>query len=213
MSTEIQPERPPLRERKKLRAKQAVRQAAFALFTERGYDETTVDEIADAADVSRASFFRYFKSKEDVLASNDEERRAAFLQRLERSDRPILDALKDTVHAHVAGLDEQELAETMAYFSIMLGSRTILGQAYDTRISWLRALERYLAEELPRNTDPAPAELAALLANITLSIMETLVRLVAVDPDRDFTSLLDSAFALVRLELPESPKRQRRTAR
>jgi hypothetical protein len=92
----------------------------------------------------------------------------------------------------------------------MLRSRTILGQAYDTRITWLREIERYLAAKLPEGTEPAPDVLAALLADITLSIMETVVRLVAVDPSRDFTQLVDSAFALVRLELPEPPKRQQR---
>ncbi|TDB98478.1 TetR family transcriptional regulator [Nonomuraea longispora] len=56
-----------LRERKKARTKETILREAFRLFRERGYNATTIDQIAEAAEVSPATFFRYFPTKEDLV--------------------------------------------------------------------------------------------------------------------------------------------------
>ena len=60
-----------LRERKKIKTRQAIRREAFRLIDENGYSATTVEQIADAADVSPSTFFRYFPSKESLLLADD----------------------------------------------------------------------------------------------------------------------------------------------
>ncbi|RJL31623.1 TetR/AcrR family transcriptional regulator [Bailinhaonella thermotolerans] len=65
-----------LRERKKQRTRQALVDAAARLFEEQGYDATTVEQIAAAADVSTRTFFTYFRSKADVVYHNSAERLA-----------------------------------------------------------------------------------------------------------------------------------------
>jgi AcrR family transcriptional regulator len=60
-----------LRERKKLRTRETIRREAFRLFDENGYANTTVEAIADAAEVSPSTFFRYFPTKDSVLLADD----------------------------------------------------------------------------------------------------------------------------------------------
>ncbi|NRQ39724.1 TetR family transcriptional regulator [Nonomuraea sp. NN258] len=55
-----------LRDRKKARTREAILREAFRLFRERGYAATTVEQIAEAAEVSPATFFRYFPTKEHL---------------------------------------------------------------------------------------------------------------------------------------------------
>lgn len=60
-----------LRERKKIKTRETIRREAFRLIEENGYAATTVEQIADAAEVSPSTFFRYFPSKESVLLADD----------------------------------------------------------------------------------------------------------------------------------------------
>ncbi|HME50205.1 TetR family transcriptional regulator [Mycobacterium sp.] len=60
-----------LRERKKLKTRETIRREAFRLIDENGWANTTVEQIAEAAEVSPSTFFRYFPSKESVLMADD----------------------------------------------------------------------------------------------------------------------------------------------
>ncbi|MFE7860978.1 TetR family transcriptional regulator [Streptomyces sp. NPDC101209] len=61
-----------LRERKKQRTRDALLRAAVELFTTRGYERTTVDDIAEAVDVSQRTFFRYYAGKEEAALALQE---------------------------------------------------------------------------------------------------------------------------------------------
>ena len=71
-----------LRERKKARTRAAIREHALRLFRENGYQRTTVEKIAEAAEVSPSTFFRYFPTKEDIVLQDDMDTR--MIEALER---------------------------------------------------------------------------------------------------------------------------------
>jgi AcrR family transcriptional regulator len=66
------PTQRPLLERKQQRTRQALVDAAFDLFVERGFDRVTVTDIADRAETGRTTFFRYFGDKQEVLFADEE---------------------------------------------------------------------------------------------------------------------------------------------
>lgn len=194
-------QQPPLglRERKKQQTKQALEQAAFALFAAQGYAETTVEDIASAAQVSRASFFRYFGSKEDVLAADDDSRRERFLAALARQPRhaPVLAAIKAALTEYLAVVRADE--RNCTYIRVILGSRVLLGRACEIRMRWQRDLE---AELRARMDGVSNADIvAAMLATVVLAVLETSLRLVTFEQKQDVTDILDIGFGLLTADL------------
>jgi AcrR family transcriptional regulator len=96
-----------LRERKKLRTRQAISEAAIALFLEHGYDAVSVSDVAAAAEVSKRTLFAYFPTKDDLVLHRiaDHQNEAARVVRERAEGEAPLDAL----HRHLlAGLARRD---------------------------------------------------------------------------------------------------------
>ena len=100
-----------LRERKKARTRASIREHALRLFRDQGYDATTVEQIAAAAEVSPSTFFRYFPTKEDVvLRDNLDDRMFEAFERQPPSMTPIA-ALRAAIREGIAALTPAEWEE------------------------------------------------------------------------------------------------------
>jgi AcrR family transcriptional regulator len=90
---------PGLRERKKQKTRETIIKVALELFAERGYEQTTIADIADAAEVSPRTIFAYFPSKEDILFCNlpDAQERLAEALRERPAGTTALDVLRDFI--------------------------------------------------------------------------------------------------------------------
>ena len=111
-------ERTGLRERKKRRTRHAIATAALRLFAERGYEETTIADIAAAADVSPRTFFSYFPSKEDVVFAEVDDRLAEVAERL--ADRIPGESPIQTIRRGVVDVLEAIVSEHGEYGAVQV---------------------------------------------------------------------------------------------
>jgi AcrR family transcriptional regulator len=152
-----------LRERKKLATRQSLRRIALDLVTERGFAHVTVDDIAEAADVSTRTFFNYFPSKEAALFGADPDQVAELRESVAHlaPGEPVLDVLRMVMVSN-AQMVADELSE--------LG-----GDPAD----WLRRMKAARADPHLR------AAHAAQMAMVERAISEGLAERLGTDPDRD----------------------------
>ena len=109
-SPQSKPTRLSLRERKKLKTHLAIQRQALRLFRKQGYEATTVEQIAAAAEVSQTTFFRYFGSKQDVVLHDALDPLAIAALEAQPAELSPVQALRRAVREVYAGLDAQELA-------------------------------------------------------------------------------------------------------
>jgi AcrR family transcriptional regulator len=105
---------PGLRKRKKIRTRQTVRREAFRLIEENGYAATTVEQIAEAAEVSPSTFFRYFPTKESVLLADDTDSVILDALAAQPPDLAPLQAIRSAYQVAMANLsaDQREFEDT-----------------------------------------------------------------------------------------------------
>src|SRR4051794_37838350 len=93
-----------LKTRKQEVVRDAIYHAAIDLFTRNGYNETTIEQIAEEAGISQRSFFRYFATKDDLLGYSISKRGDILVSAVQAcpSEMPLLDVIREAV---VAGVD------------------------------------------------------------------------------------------------------------
>jgi len=158
-----------LRERKRWQTRERLTRVAMALFLERGFEATTLDDIASAADISRRSFFHYFASKEDVVFAWQEESTAALIAAVAArpANESMLIAAENAISAMVRQL---EPGEAMAMAQLKRDNPAL--QARD-QVKYEK-LERALAEALGKRaghkTERLQARLVAMIATGAMRI-------------------------------------------
>ncbi|GHE77371.1 TetR family transcriptional regulator [Streptomyces spiralis] len=167
--------RPGLRERKKQRTRDALLRAALELFTTRGYEQTTVDDIAEAVDVSQRTFFRYFPGKEEAAFAVQDMVEEQFLESLrarppheaplEALRRAVLDNW-DRIGEAIMSLVPLELHLRM--FRAIESTPALLAAHLRRSVETEEQLARLLAarEGLDVDTDPRPRLLTAAFGGV-----------------------------------------------
>jgi len=155
-SLETPPATPGLRERKKQRTRDTIARAALRLFAERGYDETTLAEIAEAADVAPRTIFAHFENKEDILFSDEMGIFNELKRRLDQrpAGATTVDALREFVACMKSPDEDTKLRKKviMADPALQMKMRAHHAQ-----------LEPMLAESIARDLGTGPDDIRSLL--------------------------------------------------
>ncbi|BAC69974.1 TetR family transcriptional regulator [Streptomyces avermitilis] len=153
------------RERKKAATRKALADAALDLFLERGYDQVSVKDIADAADVSTTTLFKHFPSKEALVFDEDAEQEAALVSavRDRAPGRSIPAALCEGI-LHIrsgANLEDPRIA---AFRALVEGTPVLRSYAHRMWMRHQAAVAHAIAEEIGAPDDDAACAALARFA-------------------------------------------------
>lgn len=183
-----------LRERKRRETHLRIQESARTLFIARGYEGTTLEDIADAANISRRTVFHYFKAKDDILMSmaggiGDVLARGLNAQPLGKSPlATMIDVLEDIAAA-------QPHDELLIFDKVMRSSEAVLARKRANYILYEETL--FQAMEL-RWPDPTMREELRLAANMIVSIVRlSLERFNREEGRRSLSDLMHDEFALM----------------
>jgi AcrR family transcriptional regulator len=191
-----------LRERKKQRTRDALVDAAFRLFAQKGFDATTIDEIAEAVELSPRTFFRYFESKEDVaLTLLDQQFSALYAAFAGRpADEPVLTALRhatvEMMRACEGGTGGFDADRFTCAQQMMRESPAVHARSLELCSARLDELAKHVAARM--GVDPAADPRPTLVAAAATTAVQTAVGAWhEAEPDLPVSVLADRALALL----------------
>jgi AcrR family transcriptional regulator len=200
------------RERKKQRTREALIDAAFRLFQQKGFDATTVEEIADEVDVSSRTFFRYFASKEDVVLTFQEEQFTTMLEALAArpAAEPVMTALRNAavsvLRACEDGMYGFDPERFVCLQEMMESSPAVFGRSLEHGQKKQAEITRVIAERM--GVDPATdlrPHVAAGLSNCAFRSAFEIMGCGVAKTDR-FSDALDQVFGVMEDGLTYEPQ-------
>jgi AcrR family transcriptional regulator len=188
-----------LRERKKAKTRLAIREHAMALFKDQGYDKTTVEQIAAAAEVSPSTFFRYFPSKEEVVLQDDYDALLIAAFHAQQVGVPPLQALRNAISEVFLSMPEGQQAEEADRIRLMTEVPELRARMLAQVSEMIQMLAEAVAERVGRQSDDFEVRtFAGALVGVALGIAASS----GDDPGNDYLKQFDRALALLEAGLP-----------
>ena len=179
-----------LRDRRKRRTAEAIVAAALELFAERGFERTTIDQIAAAADISRRTFFRYFADKEELFFAEDERLLEVVEATLDAAPagEPVLELARRATRAlaaHSVADPERRLARER----LIAATPALQARRLAKNLRWEQAIAARLRERGSGEQE------ALLVPKLALACFQTAYQRWVRDPGQDLPGLVDESFA------------------
>jgi AcrR family transcriptional regulator len=188
-----------LRERKKVKTRAVIQQEALRLFRERGYETTTVEQIAAAAEVSPSTFFRYFPTKEDVVLYDALDPVLIEAFRSQRPELSPIQALRAAFRGVFRSLPAEELAQQRERAALFLSVPELRAAWIGDLAGTIQLFEELIAERLGRRSDDfAARNFAGAVFGVALVAMLYGMQ----DRKANLYDLVDASFAHLEAGLP-----------
>jgi AcrR family transcriptional regulator len=178
-----------LRERKRTRTRLMIQAEALRLFAEKGYAETTVEEIAEAAAISPRTFFRYFPSKEDVVVWDEYDDPSLELFQARPADEPLAEKMRVVIREALAGLYHRDPERLLTRFRLAVAVPELRARFYDAQRDGVELLASIVQPRGAADTLRLRVIGSALLA----AVMVAGDRWQETDGKSDLIALLDEA--------------------
>ncbi|MFG2604354.1 TetR/AcrR family transcriptional regulator [Streptomyces sp. NPDC048514] len=195
--------RPGLRERKKIKTREAIRAATYSLIEEQGYDATTIEQIADRAEVSPSTVFRYFPTKEDIVLTDEYDPLMLGELRARPAGEPWMDSLRYVMgKALELSEEEPEVLRLRARLGVQVPA--VRSRMFESMSETGRLLRQAIADRTGRN--PESLEVRVHAMGLIGSMMEVSMYWAENGFEGDLRELMGRALDVMEHGLPaENP--------
>lgn len=190
-----------LRERKKIKTREAIRTATYALIKEQGYDATTIEQIADRAEVSPSTVFRYFPTKEDIVLTDEYDPLMAEELRARPAGEPLMASVRQVMHLALdASMNEDpEVVRLRTRLGVQVPA--VRSRMFESMSATGRLLREAIAER--RGLDPDCLEVRVCAMSLIGGLMEVSMYWAENGFEGDLRDLVDRALDVLEHGLPD----------
>src|SRR5258708_40338043 len=180
-----------LRERKNQKTRESIQREAMRLIGKQGYEQTTIEQIADAVEISPSTFFNYFPSKEEVVFADDFEPLIARLFLGRPRDEPMSVALRHAMMAVLPGVVDSDRDLMLARGRLALQTPALKGRLWQDLERTQDLVRTLIAERTGR--DPEDFELRVIAGALVGALYAAVMEWTRQDGRADMMDLLNRA--------------------
>jgi AcrR family transcriptional regulator len=189
---------PGLRERKKAKTRATIQRHAMRLIHEQGYDATTVEQIAEAAEISPSTFFRYFPTKEDVVLYDDLDPPLIAAYEAQPADAGPIGAMRGALRAVLGTLPRDEIERQWERARTVILIPDLRMRMLDQLAAGIHMVAALIAPRMGKSLDDF--EVRALAGAIIGAMMAAILD-AANKPQAEFLGVMDASLAYLETRL------------
>jgi len=186
---------PGLRERKKQKTRWAIQEHALRLFAEQGYDATTIDQIAAAAEISPSTFFRYFPTKEDLVIADEYDDLLVEGLRRQPPEVSPLRAVREVMSATLRQMAPEERVRVWERTRLTMSVPALRARSLENFLTTTSVFRAVFSERTGRGADDF--ELRVLAGAVVGALVAALELWVETDQGEGLDEIVDRTLALL----------------